>query len=830
MFEKIKKIKKLSIYDPQAVTALIVFLSGPKTRIRKLFIISFNAFYHVGKLAKKWKNRNNTNLLNINNKIEWPTICKPSRHNVTVIIAELSIPQCKMYRVDIKKEILESLGYTVYVTSWQNRIESIRYMQLADFVIFYRVPFFEIVNEYYHEANRLNIKKIYDVDDLIFDAPLYEKYLRQSNMNLNHELKELLKGAQLYRQAIIHADVFLASTEALKKVYDKMQLQKNSYVLPNGLASEILDIRKNHKIRPLTNKIRIFYGAGSKTHDADFEIITRPVAKILHDYKNVELYIIGQLELNPIFDKYKGQIHRISRLSSKNYFNEISQYDIALMPLTNTFFNECKSNIKYIEASILNIPSVASNIYEFHHAIEDGENGFLASTEEEWYTKIRQLVLDSNLREKIAQKAFERCQSLYGLDQQKNIFLNLLKHECPSIKSESKLKVLQVNLYYGLTSIGGATVVVENLAKEMAKLNSSNLDVTVFTTHSIDAAGIGSLRKYVYEDVTVYSCASQIEEGTAIENSVISQCFKDVIETIKPDIVHFHAVQGFGYGLSKICIKKHISYVMTLHDSWSFCPKLFMVNENGEHCIKSGTSVDVCEEQCHFKADWISTRRNCLYEMLKSASQLYVPSFYASKQMTKLYPAFQFIVNKNGIEKFSGKAKKSTRNKLRFLFVAGEAEVKGFNLIHQALMELLDYDWELVLLMPSGSPKAKWPKNRIKILGRQNREQMKQLYKDIDVLLFPSLGYESFGLTVREAISSDCFVIVSDCGGPAEAVVNGENGTIVPRGNLEALKNAIEEILQNSSKYINYKTQNYGDIRSYKKQAEELIEMYMRIN
>ena len=53
MFEKIKKSKKLSIYNPQAVTALIVFLSGPRTKIRKLIIISFNALYHAGKLAKK---------------------------------------------------------------------------------------------------------------------------------------------------------------------------------------------------------------------------------------------------------------------------------------------------------------------------------------------------------------------------------------------------------------------------------------------------------------------------------------------------------------------------------------------------------------------------------------------------------------------------------------------------------------------------------------------------------------------------------------------------------------------------------------------------------
>ena len=52
---------------------------------------------------KNWKHRNNINLLNTNNNIKWPAVCTPSQHAVAVIIAELSIPQCRMYRVDIKK-------------------------------------------------------------------------------------------------------------------------------------------------------------------------------------------------------------------------------------------------------------------------------------------------------------------------------------------------------------------------------------------------------------------------------------------------------------------------------------------------------------------------------------------------------------------------------------------------------------------------------------------------------------------------------------------------------------------------------------------------------
>lgn len=821
---------KLTIYNPQAITAFMVFLQGPRNLLRKFAIFSFNSLYYSGKLLKKWRHRNYL-IADKNSYVamKFPEVERFDIHYTVVIIAELSIPQCKMYRVDSKKEILESLGYKVYVTAWQNQVECIKYLQLADFVIFYRVPFFESVKALYEEADRLHLKKFYDIDDLIFDTQLYEKYLKQSNMNLNKERKELLNGAKLYRQAILHADVFLASTQAIKNVYDDLNLHKPSYVIPNGLAKEVLDIRNLDKKKPISDKIQIFYGAGSKTHDADFDLISRPVARILCDFPNVSLYIIGQLELSSIFDNYKKQIHRISRLSAVNYFQEISQYDIALMPLTDNFFNKCKSNIKYIEASILNIPSVASNIYEFSQAIVDGENGFLASTEEEWYEKIKQLIQNPSLRKNMSKKALDNCESLYGKDRQKALFETILKNELAKPKIASKkIKVMQVNLYYGLNSIGGATVVVENLAEEMVKHSEKQIDVSIFTTHSKDAAGMGALRKYEFKGVPVYSCSAQIMEGTSIEDPLVNQNFQDVLQTVKPDLVHFHAVQGFGYGLSKICQEQKISYVMTLHDSWAYCPKLFMVDEKGEHCTKYGTSVDVCEHQCHFSAEWVATRRNALFKMLKGAAQLYVPSFFAKSEMERLFPNFQILVNKNGIESFEGKHGIIKRKNIRFLFVAGEEKVKGFELIHQVLMELMDYDWELIVVMPSGTPKAKWPQGRVKVLGKQSREGMKKIYQEIDVLLFPSLGYESFGLTVREAISSDCFVIVSNCGGPAEAVRNNENGFIIPRGDKAALKIAVEKVLKNPNQYLNYRTKDFGDVRSYKEQAEELIEYYMK--
>ena len=363
----------------------------------------------------------------------------------------------------------------------------------------------------------------------------------------------------------------------------------------------------------------------------------------------------------------------------------------------------------------------------------------------------------------------------------------------------------------------------------MAKMTDRVQKVSVFTLHRNETAGLGTIRKYKFQGCAVYSCAADVDEFNDVDNQIINQSFKLVLETEKPDIVHFHAVQGFGYGIGKVCDSLGIPYVMTLHDCWTLCPRLFMVDNDGNHCINFGTSIDVCERRCHLNADWVATRRFQLYKLLKNAKKLYVPSFYAKKTMETLIPDFIYTVNKNGIENFKGKTQIEKTDRIRFLFVAGEAEVKGFDLMHQALMELLNYDWELILLMPSGLPKIKWPDHRVKVLGRQDRRQMQKLYNDVDVLLFPSLGYESFGLTVREAISSDCFVIVSECGGPTEAVVNGENGFIVPRGDKNALKHTIEKVLKEPKKYKNYKTKNYGDVRSYKEQAEEVLETYKMV-
>ncbi len=63
------------------------------------------------------------------------------------------------------------------------------------------------------------------------------------------------------------------------------------------------------------------------------------------------------------------------------------------------------------------------------------------------------------------------------------------------------------------------------------------------------------------------------------------------------------------------------------------------------------------------------------------------------------------------------------------------------------------------------------------------------LFRDIDVLLAPTLVNESFGLSPAEAMCSEAAVVASDVGGLPEVV--GDCGRLVPRGDADAVADAV---------------------------------------
>lgn len=85
--------------------------------------------------------------------------------------------------------------------------------------------------------------------------------------------------------------------------------------------------------------------------------------------------------------------------------------------------------------------------------------------------------------------------------------------------------------------------------------------------------------------------------------------------------------------------------------------------------------------------------------------------------------------------------------------------------------------------------------DQVYFLGIINHEQVKKEIQSSDVFVYPS-HYETFGLSVIEALACGKPVITTACGGP-ENIINKHNGIIVPPRNVNKLGNAMKKIKNN---------------------------------
>ena len=152
------------------------------------------------------------------------------------------------------------------------------------------------------------------------------------------------------------------------------------------------------------------------------------------------------------------------------------------------------------------------------------------------------------------------------------------------------------------------------------------------------------------------------------------------------------------------------------------------------------------------------------------------------------------------------------RSSITFGIIAGSSINKGGHLLLFALglIRLFGFNFNLDIIAPKYendclmkfTVKFFGLKERLKILPLQ--EDMTDFYKDIDVLVLPSLN-EAFGLVVPEAMSYGHFCLVSSTAGAAEIIENGKNGYIFNRSSfcnfVLSIKNIIKIYDNNFEKF-----------------------------
>lgn len=751
------------------------------------------------------------------------------------LIAETSIPQCLHYRVKERTAQLQHLGWAVEQCSWHDFDAAMRALQLASCVIFYRVPMLNHVPELFAEARRLGLPIIFDIDDLIFDRTRYADYLRAQTLE-DEEVKGLLNLADMYHKSMDAADILMTSTTTLGQLLPSDRAKKHGFVVHNSVADSLRDIAQGLCDRPAREdgEIRMFYGSGSRTHDADFALIAAALLEAMHENEHLHLYLHGYLELIPDFESCAERVHRIAFLDKQTYYRVIAEYDIALMPLEASIFNDAKSNIKYQEASIFGIPSIVSPRADFLEAITDGVDAFIAHSSTQWRNAILKLAASHELRVTMGEKARQNVLARYAC---RHVAEKELHAALPKAPTSVAPRVLLVNVLFGLSSFGGATMVVEDTAQELRR---QGFEVYVFSTLRVHGIQQGTLVRYAWNGVTVIAvndCLGDEEK----KNSPVERMFRRALRAVCPELVHIHCIQGMGLGLLQSCRSARIPYVITMHDAWWICPRQFMMDKNEHYCAQKTVHPEICRARCSLSDARLYSRRLQMREAVKWAEAIFAPSEFYATFVRRNFPhdAHKIGVNRNGIHCPPRSNTPRKAGPIRFGYLGGKAYHKGYFFLAETLRDLGRTDFEVLLVdvhtafgkgaMTESENRRLWQDMRVSILPFVQHGAIDAVYAQMDVLLFPSLWDESFGLTVREAIVRDIFVVAADCGGPSEAIEHGKNGLLFPKGDKAAFSRHLHHILDNKDVFASYRTTNFGDVISVESQAKELAAAYERI-
>jgi hypothetical protein len=159
---------------------------------------------------------------------------------------------------------------------------------------------------------------------------------------------------------------------------------------------------------------------GSDSHLSDLEQITPVFKRLLKRYgENIMLKFWGGQppEIVRHHPNVKWIPLELSDYSEfARYFSQ-QESDIFISPLADSFFNQCKSPIKFFEYSSLGVPGVYSRLAPYEDVLTNGQNGFLASTLDEWETCLVQLIENPSLRHKMGQKAQQVVREKWLLSQ-----------------------------------------------------------------------------------------------------------------------------------------------------------------------------------------------------------------------------------------------------------------------------------------------------------------------------------------------------------------------------------------------------------------------------
>ena len=251
-------------------------------------------------------------------------------------------------------------------------------------------------------------KLIYDFDDAIM--------FRDSNSRGFHSWTRKIKFGTLAKRA----DALVPGNAYLSETAKKFAPDTRMYVLPTVVNT------KDYPAKETGQKDLVVIGwLGSRSTIRYLHPMSHILGRIHEKYPQATLKVIS----DGLYKEGRMPVEN-KRWSSFDEMKDILSLDIGISPLPDDIWTRGKCGLKLLQYQAAGLPAVASIVGVHPEIIKDGENGFLASTDDEWFEALSRLIEDGELRREMGRKGRELVRQKYSLETGVQKLADILRNIC----------------------------------------------------------------------------------------------------------------------------------------------------------------------------------------------------------------------------------------------------------------------------------------------------------------------------------------------------------------------------------------------------------------